>query len=230
MKSLKRHTVLGIIFVLFVGTLAHFLYDLSGNNHMIGLFTPVNESIWEHMKLLFFPMLLYSLFMVHRLKEKYPCTISSLCLGILTGTALIPVLFYAYTSLLGRDFFILDIGTFIVSVLFAFWISYRLTLSCKVKPYTAFLCILTGILFFCFIRFTYHPPALAIFAEPSAEISAVTFPPKGIPPNSDIPPRSAIPVLSPACFASSKLPVLLRDHTLSFHKSNSTGRRPVSAN
>lgn len=192
MKSLKRHTVLGILFVLFVGTLAHFLYDLSDNNHMIGLFTPVNESVWEHMKLLFFPMLLYSLFMVSHLKDDYPCIVSSSCFGILAGTLLIPILYYAYTGLLGRDYFILDIGTFIVSVLFAFWISYRLTLSCKAKPCTAFLCILTGILFICFIRFTYHPPALAIFAEPSTETSAVTFPPKAIPPNSDTPPRSAL--------------------------------------
>lgn len=169
MKSLKRHTVLGILFVLLVGTLAHFLYDLSDHNHIIGLFTPVNESVWEHMKLLFFPMLLYSFFMTSQLKDDYHCIASSLCFGILAGTLLIPVLYYAYTALLGRNCFILDIGTFIVSVLFAFWISYRLTLSCKVKPYTAFLCILTGILFICFIRFTYHPPALAIFAEPPAE-------------------------------------------------------------
>lgn len=189
MKSLKRHTVLGIIFVLFAGTLAHFLYDLSDNNHMIGLFTPVNESVWEHMKLLFFPMLLYSFFMISQLKDDYHCIASSLCFGILAGTLLIPVLYYAYTALLGRNFFILDIGTFIVSVLFAFRTSYRLTLSCKAKPYAVILCILTGILFICFIRFTYHPPALTIFAEPSAETSAFTFPLKAIPPNSNNPPR-----------------------------------------
>lgn len=166
MKSLKRHTVLGFFFVLLAGTLAHFLYDLSSNNYLVGLFTPVNESIWEHMKLLFFPMLLYSLFMACRLKGKNPCIISSLCLGMLTGTTLIPVLFYAYTSLLGRDFFILDIGIFILSTLTAFLLSYRLTLSCRADPYTTLLCIMVCILFLCFLFFTFHPPDLAIFADP----------------------------------------------------------------
>lgn len=189
MKSLKRHTVLGILFVLFAGTLAHFLYDLSDNNHMIGLFTPVNESVWEHMKLLFFPMLLYSFFMISHLKDDYHCIASSLCFGTLAGTLLIPVLYYTYTTLLGRDFFILDIGIFIVSVVLAFQTSYRLTLSCKTKPYAVILCILTSILFICFIRFTYHPPVLAIFAEPSAETSSIAFPPKAIPLNSDILPQ-----------------------------------------
>ena len=162
MNSLKQHTIIGIIFVLLAGTLAHFLYDLSDNNHVIGLFTPVNESIWEHMKLVFFPMLLYSFFMIRRLKEDYPSIISSLCLGILTGTTLIPVLFYAYTGLLGRDFFILDIGIFILSTLTAFLLSYRLTLSYRADPYTTLLCIMVCILFLCFLFFTYHPPDHAI--------------------------------------------------------------------
>lgn len=169
MRNLKYYTISGIIFVLLAGTLAHFSYNWFGNNIIVGFFTPVNESIWEHTKLLFFPMLLYSFFMIFQLKDDYPCIVSSLCFGILAGTLLIPVLFYAYTGLLGRDSFILDISIFIVSVLFAFQIAYRLTLSCKAKPYTAFLCILTGILFFCFIRFTCHPPALGIFAEPPVE-------------------------------------------------------------
>ncbi|WP_286082764.1 DUF6512 family protein, partial [Parablautia intestinalis] len=69
MKSLKQYTAIGIIFVLLAGTLAHFVYDWSGNHAVIGLFTPVNESIWEHMKLLFFPMLLYAFFAAHHLKE-----------------------------------------------------------------------------------------------------------------------------------------------------------------
>lgn len=166
MKKLKQYTIIGIIFVLLTGTLAHFLYDWSGQNHIIGLFTPVNESIWEHMKLLFFPMLLYSFFMISQLKENYPCAISSLCFGILAGTLLIPVLFYTYTGILGRDFFLLDIGTFIVGILAAFLLSYRLMLSCKAAPHTALLCALICILFLCFLFFTYHPPKLNIFADP----------------------------------------------------------------
>ena len=49
MKLLKRYTMIGIVFVLITGSLAHFVYDWSGKNHIVGLFTPINESVWEHM-------------------------------------------------------------------------------------------------------------------------------------------------------------------------------------
>lgn len=112
MKHLKRYTIIGIIFVLITGTIAHFLYDWTGNNHIAGFFAPINESIWEHMKLLFFPMLIYSIFIIFKFQKSYPCIASSLCFGILIGTLLIPIFFYAYTSIIGKDIFILDIGIY----------------------------------------------------------------------------------------------------------------------
>ena len=56
MNRLKRYTLAGIFFVSVIGTLSHFLYQLSGNSFLVGLFAPVGESTWEHIKLLFFPM------------------------------------------------------------------------------------------------------------------------------------------------------------------------------
>ncbi len=153
------------------GTLSHFLYDWTGNNHIIGLFTPVNESIWEHMKLLFFPMLLYSLFIIIKFQRKYPCITSALFFGILIGTMLIPILFYAYTVILGKDIFILDIATFILSIIIAFWLSYKLTLSCKLESYTFFLCYVICIIFISFILLTYHPPKGSLFSA-DASVSA----------------------------------------------------------
>ena len=132
MKHLKRYTIIGIFFVLITGTLAHFLYDWTGSNHIVGLFTPINESIWEHMKLLFFPMLIYSLIMILKFHRKYPCITSALSFGIFVGTLLIPIFFYAYTSMIGGNIFILDIGTFILSIIIAFRLSYKLT--SKINP------------------------------------------------------------------------------------------------
>ncbi len=167
MKHLKRYAIIGIIFVLITGTLAHFLYDWSGNNYIVGLFTPINESIWEHMKLLFFPMLIYSFFIIFKFKKTYSCITSSLFFGIIIGTLLIPIFFYAYTSILGKDTFILDIGTFILSIIIAFWLSYKLTLSCKLETYTLLLCGLICILFISFMIFTYNPPETRIFKDPT---------------------------------------------------------------
>ena len=166
MKKLRRYMVIGIIFVLITGTLAHFVFHWSNNNKIVGLFTPINESIWEHMKLLFFPMLLYSIILMFKFRNKYPCIISALCFSIIAGTALIPIFYYTYTLVTGKDIFAIDIGIFILSIAIAFWLSYKLTLSCRQEPYTTLLCTLIFILFICFMRFSYNPPNNILFADP----------------------------------------------------------------
>lgn len=135
LKQLKCYTIIGIIFVIITGSLAHFVYEWTGNNFIAGLFTPVNESVREHMKLIFFPMLLYGLFMNWKLKKEFPCVTSSLCFGILLGTFLVPVFFYTYIFLIGHDVFLLDIATFVVSIVIAFAAVYKLTLSCRMQSY-----------------------------------------------------------------------------------------------
>ncbi|MFG6395046.1 MAG: hypothetical protein K1W24_12835 [Lachnospiraceae bacterium] len=167
MKNLKCYTITGIIFVLATGSLAHFLYGWSGNNYIAGLFTPVSESIWEHMELIFFPMVIYSIIIILKSRQKYPCITSALCFGILEGTLLIPVFYYAYTSVLGKNVFILDISIFILSIVISFWLSYKLTLSCRLESYTFLLCILVCLLFICFLVFTYQPPDTIIFQDPT---------------------------------------------------------------
>lgn len=167
MKRLKCYTIIGIIFVIITGTLFHFLYNWTDKNFIVGLFTPVNESVWEHMKLLFFPMLLYSFVMILNLKTDYPCITSSLCFGILIGTLLIPTFFYAYTFVLGKNTLFFDILIFLLSVIIAFFIAYKLTLSCNLQPYTFLLCFLVGVLFICFVLFTFYPLNLKIFEDPT---------------------------------------------------------------
>lgn len=162
-KTLKRNCIIGTLFVIITGTLAHFVYDWSGQNYIAGLFFPVSESTWEHMKLCFFPMLLYSLYMNRTLKDTNPCITSALPAGILAGTFAIPVLFYAYTGILGRNFLPLDIGVFVISVLLAFLAVYKLTLSCKAGRFTAVLRLAVAVLGLCFLWFTYHPPGIGIF-------------------------------------------------------------------
>ncbi len=167
MKHLKQYTIIGIIFVVIAGTLAHFSYDWTGSNRIVGYFTPINESIWEHMKLLFFPMLIYSLIMILKFRKEYSCITSALCFGILMGAFLIPLFYYAYTYILGENVFILDISIFILSIVIAFWFSYRLTLSHRLESYTSILGMLVSVLLICFFFFTYNPPDAIIFQDPT---------------------------------------------------------------
>ena len=167
MNKLKKYTMIGMLFVLITGTLSHFIYEWSGNNFIVGFFFPVNESTWEHIKLVFFPMLLYSIFMYKKLNEKYPCILSSLSLGILIGTFLIPVIFYTYTGILGYNTFILNIATFALSVILAFCSIYKLTLSHKIKYCIPASYVLVFAVMVCFMVFTYHPPQIGLFAVPT---------------------------------------------------------------
>lgn len=168
MKRLRISMILGTLFVVTTGSLAHFIYGWSGKQALIGLFSPINESVWEHMKLIFFPMLLYGFEANKKWKKTYPVIASSLSLGILTGTMGIPVIFYVYTNILGKNFLLLDIITFVLSTAISFYIVYRCTLSGRLIPFSSLFHGAVWILLLCFLLFTYHPPGTEIFMDPSA--------------------------------------------------------------
>ncbi len=89
--SAKAWQVMGFLFTAIAGTLLHFLYDWSGQSLLIAPFSAVNESIWEHMKLLFFPMLLFAAAESRFISGKYPNFWCAKLLGIAAGLLLIPV-------------------------------------------------------------------------------------------------------------------------------------------
>ena len=57
----KKLEIIGFFFVSIVGTLLHFAYEASGSNFIAGIFAPVNESTFEHLKLLFYPFIIYGI-------------------------------------------------------------------------------------------------------------------------------------------------------------------------
>lgn len=165
-NKLKKYFISGFFFTALLGTLFHFAYDFLGQFIFVGLFTPINESIWEHIKLLYFPMLFFSLYAVSKLSAVYPCTAYGLSVGILTGCLLIPMLYYTYTGILGTHYAPVDIAIYYICVLVAFLLAYRLTLSCKGKKFYPYVKLLLFLFAGAFILFTYMPPALPFFQSP----------------------------------------------------------------
>jgi len=165
-KNLYVYFISGFIFVCITGTISHFLYDFFNQNTVIGLFSPVNESVWEHMKLIFFPMLIYSIFLTSKFQTEYPCIKSALLLGTVIGIFLIPILFYTYTAILGYNKLILDISIFIISVFTAFLLAYKLTFSCKALEYSKIIYLSTYIISILFFIFSYFPPNIKLFRVP----------------------------------------------------------------
>ena len=166
MNLLKRDMLKGIFFVLAAGSLAHFIYEWSGYSTAAGLFFPVNESTWEHMKLCFFPMLGYSFYLYFKFHDAKDCVLFSMLSGTLAGTFAIPVIFYTYTGVLGYHTLFLDLLTFFFSVLTGFCIAYRTALSCPPRIKTLWILIAVILIVVCFMAFTYSPPSLGIFEVP----------------------------------------------------------------
>ena len=130
MNPLKIYTITGAISVFVLGTLSHFFFQWSNDNLIVGLFSAVNESTWEHMKLIF----------------------------------------YTYTGILGYHLFILDILTFVLSVMAAFYLVFQLSVSCSMNRFLPFLYFLVYFMILSFAVFSFFPPNIGLFADPASPV------------------------------------------------------------
>ena len=156
-KLLKIELIVTIL-ELILGTLLHFIYEWSGNNAIIASFSAVNESVWEHLKLVFYPMLILGLI------EYY---IEAKAIGIFTAISFIVISFFTYTGIIGTNFFIIDILIFIISIILGEWTSYKL-MKRKNESTIQTKILAGGILIFllsCFIIFTYVTPQVNLFRD-----------------------------------------------------------------
>lgn len=167
-KQLFFWELAGFLFTAAVGSLLHFVYQWSGSSTLAAAFSAVNESTWEHMKLLFFPMFVFSVIQVVVLGRQYPNFLAVRGVSSLTGLILIPVLFYTYTGVLGRDITWADIAIFFVAALAAFLLDWRLLRRGRWNSgwqQVLGLLVLWGLAFL-FVYFTFHPPGLALWQDP----------------------------------------------------------------
>ena len=125
-KRYKKITGLGILWTIVLGTLSHFFYQWSHENMLVGLFSPVNESVWEHLKLLFFPALTYMFIEQKAMGKAMPGLLGKNLLGLFAGLLVMLLLFYGYTAFSGKSILWVDIGIFCVCVLLTFLLPYKL--------------------------------------------------------------------------------------------------------
>ena len=109
-KKLRRWEIAGFLFTALAGPLLHFAYQWSGERRIVAAFSAVNESTWEHMKLLFVPVFLFSLLEMAVLAGRYRNLLAVKLAVTLAGLAAIPVLFYTYTGVLGQGCMAADIA------------------------------------------------------------------------------------------------------------------------
>lgn len=165
-KPLSKCIVTGILFVAIAGTLAHFLYEWTGKNILVGLITPINEAVWEHIKLLFFPTLLFTAYAARCFHEYCPHIGYALCRGNLLGCLLIPTLYYTYTGALGMHFSAADIAIFFLCVLTTFLHAGHLIRTGQAEKHRLLTVLCTSLLAAAIFAFTLFPPAVPLFISP----------------------------------------------------------------
>ena len=149
-----------------LGTLLHFLYDWTNEALVTAPFSGVNESTWEHMKLLFVPLFIFALVQYRYFKE-YENFWCVKLVGMVVGLITIPALFYTYNGVFGKSPDWVNITIFFVAAAIAFWLEARLLKSNRLRCRCSRLCFLVlcliGILF---VVFTFVTPKIPLFQDP----------------------------------------------------------------
>ena len=166
-KSKEAKWILySVPFLFIIGSLFHFAYDFTGKNIVIGFFTPINESIWEHIKLILTPLLLWWILYYVFKHKKYNINkdrwFNAAFFAIITGIILVPSIYYLYTGALGVESLVVDVLILLFSILFAQLVAYHFYKYSKGINYLVPIIILT-IIIIVFINFTILPPDLPIF-------------------------------------------------------------------
>jgi hypothetical protein len=166
-KKVLISEIAGTAFIIFLGSVLHFTYDLSGKLAIVGAFSAVNESVWEHLKLAFWPSLIWLLIEYLPLKKLTNNFLTAKTIGTCIMIVLIPIVFYSYTSITGKSIFAIDIATFVVAVVLGQVVSYALFKKTQFgRNADRVALVMLVVLGIAFIVFTYYPPHLPIFQDP----------------------------------------------------------------
>lgn len=163
--SVFKFYIFSFIFIAILGTLLHFTYEWSNENLLVASFSAINESTWEHLKSLFFPMLITTIVGYFFVGKDFSNFLCSRVIAVIIGMLFIVVFFYTYTGILGYNIAFLDISSFFVAILLSEYISYKVLYSncCKYN----FICgLIFIILLILFVIFTYTPPKINLFKDP----------------------------------------------------------------
>ena len=164
--KIKTWQIIVIVICLILGILLHYTYQWSGEKPIVGLFSAVNESTWEHLKLIFYPFLLMAIigyFIIGKKSRNYWFAQAA---GIFFAIAFTIIFFYTYKGILGENVDWVNISSFILAVIIGGYISYKILISTKIYNAELISIIFLVILIFSFSLYTFVPPQIALFRDP----------------------------------------------------------------
>jgi hypothetical protein len=156
----------GIWVIFLLGSLFHFMFDFTGSHPAAGAFFPVNESVFEHLKLNYWPAIIWWAISYRFLKANTGNFLVSRAAALLIMPAVTLILFYGYTSLTNWENVFVDIFIFLLSVaagqMAGYWLLNRKPLPLWLAAFSVIVIIMLGA---AYVFFTYYPPYLRIFMD-----------------------------------------------------------------
>lgn len=166
--SLRKAELISYITACILGVLFHFVYEWSGKNFLLGLFVPVNESTWEHLKLIFFPILIMSLIEYFCFSIRHNEFICIKLRSALIGMFSTVVLFYTYTGILGKNVDFLNIAVYFIAMAIAYCYSYKSLKKESTHDFSSQKCFLGFcIIILLFVYLTIFPLPIGLFQSPT---------------------------------------------------------------
>lgn len=110
--------LISIPFLFIIGSLLHFAYEFCKKNKVVGLFAPINESIFEHSKLLLTPLILFWSFLfvfVYKnvdIDDYFFAMLISIVVSIITMVSF----YYTYKGIFGNNYLLVDILDLLISL------------------------------------------------------------------------------------------------------------------
>lgn len=165
-KNFIKWQISGFLFTSVMGTVLHFLYEWTEKNTIAALFSGVNESTWEHMKLLFVPMLAFALIESRFFKEMQSFWWVKL-IGATVGLLAIPVIFYTYNGAIGKSPDWFNITIFFISAAITYLTECYIVKKTDIRfKHTKIAIFLLLFIFILFVIFTFKTPRLPLFQDP----------------------------------------------------------------
>ena len=162
LKKIKMISIFGMFALCF---LTHFLYNWFPNS-LFSIFFPVNESIWEHMKMMTSSILIWSIleyFIYKKYRVNHNNFVLSLFLEITLSIIIFLIIYLPIYHFTG-SIFILNLITFFISLYFVNVISYYIL---NLRPLHKEILAIIGVilLYIIFGILTYNPPYNYIFFD-----------------------------------------------------------------
>ena len=155
----------GFFFIGIIGAALHFTFELSNfSNMVVAFFSAVNESTWEHLKMVFWPGVFFALIEYTYIRDRVNNFLIAKTVSLFVMPLVIAIGWYGYTPFTQRSVFPLDLLMFYIAVFIGQLISYKLlTLASLEKRFHTLSATVMLLMLIAFSTFTFYPPEIFLF-------------------------------------------------------------------